>query len=68
MTEGSSVLQLPDNVEKKIPVNANHSDMVKFKASSDPTYSTVLQILKEFEREAPSTIASRYSRCCLCAL
>jgi len=41
----SAQLYLPDGFQ--IPVNKNHTDMVKFDSPVDPTYKTVVKHLKE---------------------
>jgi hypothetical protein len=49
-------------MEAKFPVNANHSNMVKFKSRNDTTYTTVLGLLRDFEREAARTVEQRYGK------
>ncbi len=60
VSESSSVLDLPGHIERKYPVNANHSDMIKFKSSEDATYTTILAILREYTRDASRTIEHRH--------
>ncbi|MCJ1452831.1 hypothetical protein MMC28_003176 [Mycoblastus sanguinarius] len=60
VSESSSILQLPNHVERKYPVNANHSNMIKFKSPDDPTYTTVLKILREYKRDAQSVVSHRH--------
>ncbi|KAJ8109396.1 hypothetical protein OPT61_g7492 [Boeremia exigua] len=50
----SALLQLPSHLERKVPISANHSTIVKFEAKSSPGFCTVLRYMKEFEREALS--------------
>ncbi len=44
--------------ERRIPVDANHTDMVKFSSSMDPIYTTVVRILKHC-LEKVTTIGGR---------
>lgn len=60
VSEESSVLSLPGQIERKYPVNANHSDMIKFKSPLDATYTTVLAILREYKRDAPHIVEHRH--------
>jgi hypothetical protein len=57
---GSALLDLPDRVENKIPVNADHSHIVKFVHRKDNTYTTVIKYLKEFDREAGEIVSKRF--------
>ncbi|KAI1147078.1 hypothetical protein F4825DRAFT_465998 [Nemania diffusa] len=58
VSEPSATLQLLR--ERKIPVNANHTNMVKFNTPLDPTYTTVVKMLREFVRDAPRVVRQRY--------
>ena len=60
VSESSSVLDLPGHIERKYPVNANHSDMIKFKSSEDATYTTILKILRQYKKDASRTIEHRH--------
>ncbi|KAH7079953.1 hypothetical protein BKA63DRAFT_231448 [Paraphoma chrysanthemicola] len=60
VNEPSAILQFPGYRERKVPVNANHTNMVKFSSRVDPTYSTVLRMLREYVRDAEKVVASRY--------
>ncbi|KAI0481790.1 hypothetical protein F4859DRAFT_476008 [Xylaria cf. heliscus] len=60
VSEPSATLQFPGFRERKIPVNANHTNMVKFNTRMDPTYTTVLKMLREFVRDAPKVVSQRY--------
>jgi hypothetical protein len=42
----SAQLSLP--IEERVPVEANHTNMVKFASAQDPTYRTVVRYLKEW--------------------
>lgn len=56
----SALLQLPDHVEDKIPLNADHSMMVKFKGKNDQGYSSALEKLRQFQRDAPGVVRARF--------
>jgi hypothetical protein len=57
---GSALLQLPDYLEEKIPLHADHSAIVKFDMRAAPGYRSVADRLRQFELEAPDIIASRF--------
>ncbi len=56
----SALLQLPDHMETKIPLDADHSQMVKFDNRHAFGYNSVLVKLNEFERAAPDVIRARF--------
>ncbi|CAG7562602.1 unnamed protein product [Fusarium equiseti] len=56
----SALLQLPDSLEEKIPVDADHSMIVKFDSETSKTYISARDKLRRFEKEAPSVIAARF--------
>jgi protein SERAC1 len=56
----SAILQLPDNLETKIPVNADHSHIVKFDSASDQSYRSTVKYLKQFEQDATKVIFDRF--------
>ena len=56
----SALLQLPDNVEIKIPVSADHSQIVKFDSRHADTYKTTVGYLKHFEQDAKKVISDRF--------
>ncbi|KAI9677233.1 MAG: hypothetical protein M1822_008182 [Bathelium mastoideum] len=56
----SALLQLPDHLEEKIPLHADHSQIVKFNSRSDKGYTSALGKLKQFEQDAPSVVAARF--------
>jgi hypothetical protein len=57
----SALLQLPDHIEEKVPLHADHSTIVKFDSINAPGYRTALDKLKQFERDAPAVVAARFS-------
>lgn len=56
----TSLLQLPDSIEEKIPVHADHSGIVKFDGQSNTTYRSALAKLRQFEQDAPSIVSARF--------
>ncbi|KAF1996776.1 hypothetical protein P154DRAFT_442615, partial [Amniculicola lignicola CBS 123094] len=55
----SSLLQLPDYTEDKIPVDADHSMIVKFDTRNHPAYASARSKLLDFERDAPGVVSRR---------
>jgi hypothetical protein len=61
----SALLHLGAAIEKKIPVDADHTEMVKFKNRQNQAYSSTLLYLQEFERDLKiptSTSSGRHSK------
>ncbi|EAU30103.1 predicted protein [Aspergillus terreus NIH2624] len=58
----SALLQLPDHEEDKVPLNADHSTVVKFKTRTEEGYQTALINLRQFLEEAPSVVAARFKQ------
>ncbi|PNP50290.1 hypothetical protein THARTR1_08998 [Trichoderma harzianum] len=58
----SALLQLPDFMEEKIPLNSDHSMMVKFGNRNDIGYTSALDKLQQFEQEASNVVKARFSR------
>ena len=56
----SALLQLPDHVEDKVPLHADHSMVVKFDARNAAGYRTALEKLRQFSKDAPSVVAARF--------
>ncbi|OXV05498.1 hypothetical protein Egran_06734 [Elaphomyces granulatus] len=56
----TSLLQLPDNIEEKIPAATDHSGIVKFDGQYNATYRSALTKLRQFEQDAPSAISARF--------
>jgi hypothetical protein len=56
----SALLQLPDNVEEKVPLHADHPSIVKFDSQNAPGYRTALNRLREFERDAATVVGKRF--------
>lgn len=54
------MLHLPDHVEHKVPISANHSNLVKFDSENASGYQTSKEQLLQFERDAPSVVAARF--------
>lgn len=47
---------------REIPIQRNHSDMVKFSSRWDENYKNVRTCLEEFSMVAPDVIRARFSR------
>ncbi|KAJ6016427.1 hypothetical protein N7540_011018 [Penicillium herquei] len=58
----SALLQLPDHVEDKVPLHADHSMVVKFDSRNAPGYRTALDKLRQFSKDAPSVVAARFAQ------
>jgi hypothetical protein len=56
----SALLQLPDHVEDKVPLHADHSMIVKFDKRDAPGYRMALDRLRQFSKDAPSVVAARF--------
>lgn len=56
----SALLQLPDSMEEKIPLDADHSMMVKFDSKNAQGYSSVRDKLRQFLQDAPVVVADRF--------
>lgn len=56
----SALLQLPDSMEEKIPLDADHSMMVKFNNPNAQGYSSARDKLKQFVQDAPGVVAGRF--------
>ncbi|OBT52297.1 hypothetical protein VE04_07697, partial [Pseudogymnoascus sp. 24MN13] len=57
----SAILQLPDSMEDKIPLDADHSMIVKFDNKNNQGYTSARDKLRQFEQDAPSVVAARFS-------
>ncbi|OBT60492.1 hypothetical protein VE03_10079 [Pseudogymnoascus sp. 23342-1-I1] len=58
----SALLQLPDSVEDKIPLDADHSMMIKFDNRNNRGYTSARDKLRQFHQDAPSVVAARFLR------
>ena len=56
----SALLQLPDAMEEKIPLDADHSMMVKFDNKNARGYSSARDKLQLFAQNAPGVVADRF--------
>jgi hypothetical protein len=56
----SALLQLPDSMEEKISLDADHSTIVKFDTRNSQGYTSARDRLVQFERDAPSVVAARF--------
>ena len=60
METDSALLQLPDSMEDKIPLDADHSMIVKFDSRNSQGYSSARDRLLQFDRDAPSVVVARF--------
>ena len=60
MDTDSALLQLPDSMENKIPLDSDHSMIVKFDTEDNRGYTSALDNLRQFEQNAPSVVAARF--------
>ncbi|CAG8885662.1 unnamed protein product [Penicillium egyptiacum] len=58
----SALLHLPDHVEDKVPLHADHSMVVKFDTRNAAGYRTALDRLRQFSKDAPSVVAARFAQ------
>ena len=58
----SAVLQLPDSMEEKLPVDGDHYTIVKFESNTSTTYTSVLEKLRQFEKDAPRVVSTRFGK------
>ncbi|GAM43571.1 hypothetical protein TCE0_056r18491 [Talaromyces pinophilus] len=58
----SALLQLPDHIEDKVPLHADHSMMVKFDTRNAAGYRTALDKLRQFSKDAPAVVAARFTQ------
>ena len=56
----SALLQLPDSMEEKIPLNADHSMIVKFNDNEDKGYTSARDKLRQFEQDASRVVRARF--------
>ncbi|RDL35197.1 uncharacterized protein BP5553_07128 [Venustampulla echinocandica] len=58
----SALLQLPDSMEDKIPLDADHSMIVKFDNKNNRGYTSARDKIRQFEQNAPNVVAARFLR------
>ncbi|KAL4967483.1 P-loop containing nucleoside triphosphate hydrolase protein, partial [Aspergillus stella-maris] len=58
----SALLQLPDHVEDKVPLHADHSIIVKYNTRNEAGYRAVLDKLQQFAKDAPQVVAARFAQ------
>lgn len=49
-------------MEDKIPLDEDHSMMVKFNTKNQRGYTSALDKLKKFEHDAPGVVAARFCK------
>ncbi|KAK2788839.1 hypothetical protein FQN53_003026 [Emmonsiellopsis sp. PD_33] len=57
----SALLHLPDHMENKIPLDDDHSNIVKFDSKTTQGYRIAIKNLRQFERYAPKVVLGRFS-------
>jgi hypothetical protein len=60
ITSNLAFLQLPDSMEVKVPINVDHSQIVKFDNRNPANYQIALGYLKQFEKDAGKKISERF--------
>ncbi|KAJ5745112.1 hypothetical protein N7520_010294 [Penicillium odoratum] len=58
----SALLQLPDHIDNKVPLHADHSMLVKFDTPYVAGYRTVRDRLLQFSKDAPPVVAARFAQ------
>jgi hypothetical protein len=56
----SAALQLPSQMETRIPLHADHSKIVKFDSKNASGYKFALEKLREFVMDAPIVVEKRF--------
>jgi hypothetical protein len=56
----SALLKLPAELERKIPADSNHSNIVKFDSIQDETYQNVRTFMDELLLEAAEEVSRRF--------
>ena len=56
----TAILQLPDSMETKIPVNKDHSQIVKLDHRNTDVYETAVGYLRQFEQDAGKVVSDRF--------
>ena len=62
MDTDPAILQLRDHTEDKVPLDADHSQIVKFNSRNDKGHKSVLEGLKQLQQDAPGVVAARFSK------
>ena len=57
--ESATRTGLPDTFDQHIPLNADHSGLVKFEGPSQDGYEIVMQKIKKYAAEAPEAVSER---------
>ncbi|PHH75320.1 hypothetical protein CDD80_2476 [Ophiocordyceps camponoti-rufipedis] len=58
----SALLQLPESMEVKIPVDSDHSAMVKFDSRNHRAYTSALKRLQQFELLSKEVVEARFGK------
>jgi hypothetical protein len=63
VTRDSATCALPDHaIHEQIPIDSDHSNMVKFANVMDPHYITVRDRMRECIERAPGIVEARFQR------
>lgn len=62
METDSALLQLPDSMEEKIPLDSDHSMIVKFDNKNQRGYTSARDKLRQFEQDATIVVAARLGK------
>lgn len=62
METDSALLQFPDSMEEKIPLDSDHSMIVKFDNKNQRGYTSARDKLRQFEQDATIVVAARLSK------
>ncbi|KAL3470235.1 hypothetical protein BJX99DRAFT_239841 [Aspergillus californicus] len=57
----SALLHLPDHVEDKVPLHADHSMIVKYNTRNEAGYRVVVDKLQQFAKDAQQVVTARFS-------
>jgi hypothetical protein len=57
--ESATRTGLPDMFHQHIPIDADHSGLVKFESRSHGSYEIVMQKIKKYVAEAPEAVSKR---------
>ncbi|KAL7271953.1 hypothetical protein RUND412_005259 [Rhizina undulata] len=55
----SAILHLPQDLEDKIPINSDHTNIVKFDGKMDEAYEYVILRMQKYLKAAPADVKER---------
>jgi hypothetical protein len=59
--ESACRIGFEDNYHQELPLDVDHSDLVKFSSQADNAYARVLVRMKELVESAPRVVGGRFS-------